>query len=172
MNEARPPARHYVNGSNRQGRVVLSQGMRALYEDPALAPRIARFREAVDPLDCLEELALARALLEEFLASYQAQNAWGKAWQQAKVEETNAPPPPVRWLTLDEALKFIKVIGDLTRGIGAMRAGESMSKAEVKFKIYQLAQAVEQAVQSQAVEEGWKEALLHTIKEKWLGIWI
>src|SRR3989442_6374421 len=70
---------------------ALSREVRALYEVPELEPRLERFRAVHDPLDLREELDMARALFEEYLVTYQQQNAWGKAWQQAMVEQTDAP---------------------------------------------------------------------------------
>lgn len=158
------------NGIRRSSQHVAT-GLRALYSDPRLQPRLERFRQAADPLDCLEELALARALLEQFLDSYQEQNAWAEAWQRAKVEE-GKPPPPIRWLYLDDGLKFVKVIGDLAKAIQGMRVADQMSKAEVKFKIFQLARVVEDVVQQQQVGDGWRDELLAAIKERWMEIWI
>jgi hypothetical protein len=147
--------------------------LRAVYEGTSLEPRVAKFRAVADPLDCLEELAVCRAMLEDFLANMQQQNEWARMWARAKVEGTEQPPPPTRWLYPDEGLKYIKLIAEVATRIQELRQQqETVTRHELRQQIFRMAQAVEHAVEHVQLEDGWRVTLLKEIDAAWKQILI
>lgn len=151
----------------------LSAPLADAYELSWLRPRMQRFLEHHDPQSLLAELAIARGLLEHFLETYEAQNAWFKAWGDSFADpEAGIPPKPVRLLYPDEALKYIQQITRCAEAIQAMKLSDAMGRSEARWVIVQFGDAVEDEVDKTEGSETWGKDLLMRIRDRWLKIWV
>lgn len=149
---------------------TLTTDLRARYEGTFLEAQVAKFRAVADPLDCLEELALARALLAHMLTSYEQQNEWARLWAE---QQNPDRPPPTRWLYPDDLLKFIEVIGKCAERVQTLRSLDTLSRAEMRHLIWQMGRDVESVVQqTDGSAPHWQERLLRGIRDKWRAIWV
>ena len=147
--------------------------LQAAYAVTWLDDKMQQFLEVLDPLSCLGELALARALLQDFLANYQQQNAWFQAWGDSLADAgSGAPGKPVKLLTPDQSLRYIEVILKAAEQVQRIREQDLLSRAEMRWTIVQFGQVVEEEVDQTAGSEGWKAGLLQRIRERWVAIWV
>lgn len=164
-----PPPRGYPGDIGRHPaarRQALA--LRAHYEGTGLELKVERFLAVADPLDCLTELAYCRAMFEEFRETFEQQNVWARQWAQAKVDGTDAPPPPTRWLYPDDGLKYMKLIAEIATKVQEVRQKvDTVTRAELRQTIFRMAEAVEQAVARVELTDGWRVALIQEIGRAW-----
>ena len=152
---------------------ALHTALQADYMATFLGDTIQRFLEVLDPLNCLGELALARALLQDFLAHYAEQNAWFQAWGNSFADPASgAPPKPVKLLTPEQSLRYIEVILKTAEQVQRIRESDLLSRAEMRWTIVQFGQVVEEEVEQTEGSAGWKDDLLTRIQKRWMQIWV
>ena len=152
---------------------ALRTALQADYEATFLGDTMQRFLEVLDPLNCLGELALARALLQDFLEHYAEQNAWFQAWGNSFADPASgAPPKPVKLLTPEQSLRYIEVILKTAEQVQRIRESDLLSRAEMRWTIVQFGQVVEEEVAQTEGSAAWKDDVLMRIQKRWMKIWV
>ena len=148
----------------RQAPVVLA--LEAQYAAPGMDAKLAKFREVYQPLRLYEELALARGLLERFLATYEAQNMLLE-----QLAEYGGGTLPRTLLGPAEAIQHVRLVADLVKMIHSIEGAEVVAKQARRMLVTQIGRAVEEEIDATAEhEEGWQRRLMLRIRDRWLKI--
>src|SRR5262249_9392867 len=112
--------------------------------------RVQGYAQNLDPLNCLGELALARALLQEMLDRYgQQQTMAQRGSAMGESPQVGRPVFP------DDMLKYIQTIARIAHIVQTIRDRDGLSRAEIRQVVVQMGQAVEEAVQQLMTPEDW-----------------
>lgn len=146
---------------------LIVEAVEARYAQTGLDAKVAKFREVYQPLRLYEELALARGLLEQFLQSWETQNATLK-----RCVDDRGLPLPKGWLGPDDAVKHLRLVADLVTMIHKIEGADLVAREQRRTLVRQIGQVVEQEVQGTAdnPEAGWQRALLLRIRDRWKKI--
>lgn len=163
----------WLHGAGRQSRPggrPITTGRYADLQHRRLAPIIEAFRHDPEPLNLYPELALHRALLQDFIERYDAFStallAWHASFSRALPQvddEGNILPPvekPRQILDIADASRIIDRIGSLVERIDTMERGPLVTQRDMIALVRLMRGVVERRVQDpatrQAIEEDWR----------------
>lgn len=157
---------HGAGTHARPGGRPLTHGRHSRLSVTRLGPAMAAFAADPEPLSLYAELALARALLEDFVLRYDAFSAALLAWHASftlpAVDEGGNPvvvAKPRQMLDVSDAVRIISDIGRLVERIDTMERGPLVTQRDMIALVRVMRGVVERRVDPvtmQHIEEEWR----------------
>jgi len=150
--------------------VERTHGWSSKYVNKRIQDLKDEYEKNPDPLNIFPELALARALLHDFLDRYGRMRDALLAWHEARMNGSDAEAPdgksvpmaPTKILDIADAHRQIEGITRIVERIEKMRNADAISKAELLNVLRGMARIVEMHISD--------EVILEKIKVGWSNI--
>jgi hemoglobin-like flavoprotein len=147
------------------GRPMLS-GRYARLNHEKLKTLFEEHQESQDPLDTLSELAMCRAIFQDFVQRYgtfsEALLAWHEDWKQTDGKPSTAKPTQI--LDIADACKLISEITRMVERIEKAKAVNAISRKDFSRIISEMARTVQLVVtdeqQLKEIHRAWNSIAL------------
>jgi hypothetical protein len=158
--------RCYLHG----GATPVKHGRYSSVTTQRLADAIARFENDPNPTDLLPELALLRALINDFIERHDTLTEAIISWDRDRMREDKKVRPSRLPPDILQVGQFITAIGNLTDRVQKQKQDGVITLATLDRVLEQLGAEVVNAAQEVIRDPATRSALLNAVERRWLDI--